>query len=105
MQRGSSWLRPKREIIAFRSPPDALCLSEDTAAQAGAKPVSSRKPYSWHGNIAVIAAGTGLGQAILYWDGEKHQPMATEGGHTDFAPQTIQQVEKHFNARLPASAA
>jgi glucokinase len=24
-------------------------------------------------------------------DGEKHQPMATEGGHTDFAPQTIQQ--------------
>jgi glucokinase len=44
-----------------------------------------------NGNIAVIAAGTGLGQAILYWDGEKHQPMATEGGHTDFAPQTIQQ--------------
>lgn len=44
-----------------------------------------------NGNIAVIAAGTGLGQAILYWDGEHHQPMATEGGHTDFAPQTTQQ--------------
>ena len=44
-----------------------------------------------NGNIAVIAAGTGLGQAILYWDGQKHQPMATEGGHTDFAPQTLQQ--------------
>lgn len=43
------------------------------------------------GNIAVIAAGTGLGEAILYWDGDNHQPMATEGGHCDFAPQTVQQ--------------
>jgi glucokinase len=43
------------------------------------------------GNIAVIAAGTGLGEAILYWDGENYHPMATEGGHCDFAPQTVQQ--------------
>ncbi|MDD2723790.1 MAG: glucokinase [Methylovulum sp.] len=43
------------------------------------------------GNIAVIAAGTGLGEAILYWDGNRHHPMATEGGHCDFAPQTEQQ--------------
>lgn len=40
------------------------------------------------GNIAVIAAGTGLGEAILYWDGEHHHPLASEGGHADFAPQT-----------------
>jgi glucokinase len=38
------------------------------------------------GNIAVIAAGTGLGEAILYWDGVRHHPIATEGGHADFAP-------------------
>jgi len=43
------------------------------------------------GNIAVIAAGTGLGEAILYWDGRHHHPIATEGGHCSFAPQTIQQ--------------
>ncbi len=43
------------------------------------------------GNIAVIAAGTGLGEAILYWDGNKHYPMATEGGHSDFAAQNTQQ--------------
>lgn len=43
------------------------------------------------GNIAVIAAGTGLGEAILYWDGQQHLPMATEGGHCSFAPQTRQQ--------------
>jgi glucokinase len=38
------------------------------------------------GNGAIIAAGTGLGQAGLFWDGERHRPFATEGGHTDFAP-------------------
>ncbi|MGZ8221503.1 MAG: glucokinase [Methylobacter sp.] len=43
------------------------------------------------GNIAVIAAGTGLGEAILYWDGNKHYPMATEGGHSDFAAQNARQ--------------
>lgn len=45
------------------------------------------------GNIAVIAAGTGLGEAILYFDGENFNPIGTEGGHTDFAPSTIQQDE------------
>lgn len=38
------------------------------------------------GNRAVIAAGTGLGQAFLFWDGTRHLPVATEGGHVDFAP-------------------
>jgi len=38
------------------------------------------------GNIAVIAAGTGLGEAALVWDGHGYLPMATEGGHADFAP-------------------
>jgi len=40
------------------------------------------------GNKAVIAAGTGLGQAGLTFDGVRHRPFACEGGHTDFAPQT-----------------
>lgn len=38
------------------------------------------------GNAAVIAAGTGLGEAGLYWDGEGHRPFATEGGHVSFSP-------------------
>lgn len=45
------------------------------------------------GNIAVIAAGTGLGEAILYWDGARHHSMATEGGHADFAPRSNLEVE------------
>jgi glucokinase len=38
------------------------------------------------GNICVVAAGTGLGEAGMYWDGQGHHPFATEGGHADFAP-------------------
>ncbi len=41
---------------------------------------------SGKGTIAILAAGTGLGEAILAWDGKQHVPLATEGGHTDFAP-------------------
>jgi glucokinase len=44
------------------------------------------------GNRAVIAAGTGLGEAGLYWDGATHRPFATEGGHADFAPQDELQI-------------
>lgn len=39
------------------------------------------------GNAAVIAAGTGLGEAGLFWDGSQHRPYASEGGHTSFSPQ------------------
>lgn len=38
------------------------------------------------GNAAVIAAGTGLGEAGLFWDGQRYQPFATEGGHASFSP-------------------
>ena len=38
------------------------------------------------GNVAIIAPGTGLGEAGLYWDGNAYHPFATEGGHCDFAP-------------------
>lgn len=40
------------------------------------------------GNRAVISAGTGLGEAGLFWDGKVHRPFACEGGHCDFAPCT-----------------
>lgn len=43
------------------------------------------------GNAAVCSAGTGLGEAGLYWDGGRHWPFACEGGHTDFAPLGEQQ--------------
>jgi len=38
------------------------------------------------GTKAVIAPGTGLGEAFLFWDGSQYRAHASEGGHTDFAP-------------------
>jgi glucokinase len=45
------------------------------------------------GNKAVIAAGTGLGEAGMYWDGRRHQVFACEGGHADFAPRNELEIE------------
>ena len=45
------------------------------------------------GNQAVIAPGTGLGEAGLFWDGSRHHVFACEGGHTDFGPQGDLQIE------------
>ena len=39
-----------------------------------------------HGTIAVIAAGTGLGEGGLVWNGVRYQALPSEGGHSDFAP-------------------
>ncbi len=45
------------------------------------------------GHIAVIAAGTGLGEALLYWDGDRHRAVASEGGHAGFAPRSEEEIE------------
>jgi glucokinase len=43
-------------------------------------------------NIAVIAAGTGLGEAVLYWDGRGHRAAPSEGGAADFAPRSDREI-------------
>ena len=45
------------------------------------------------GNMAIIAPGTGLGQAGLYWSTHNYYPFPTEGGHCDFAPRTDLDME------------
>lgn len=42
---------------------------------------------------ALLAAGTGLGEGILFWDGKRYRVVPSEGGHSDFAPSTDQQIE------------
>lgn len=65
-----------------------LFLGEDEMAVLNQGTGSERK-----GNIAVIAAGTGLGEGLLYWNGREHLPVASEGGHVDFAPQSDREIE------------
>ncbi len=45
------------------------------------------------GNMALIAAGTGLGEAIISLDRNSYHPLASEGGHGDFAPTTLLEIE------------
>ncbi|AUX43923.1 hypothetical protein SOCE26_053790 [Sorangium cellulosum] len=61
--------------------------------RAAISPLTERRPRLKGGNLAVIAAGTGLGEARLIWDGARHLTLPTEGGHTDFAPRSALEVE------------
>jgi glucokinase len=45
------------------------------------------------GNKAIISAGTGLGEAGMFWDGQNHRPFESEGGHADFAPRNHLEME------------
>jgi glucokinase len=45
------------------------------------------------GTIAVIAPGTGLGEALLLHDGDRYRALPTEAGHADFAPGTEQEID------------
>lgn len=77
-----------------------VCLLNDLEAVAWGIPALGPEDFAilqqgeegTQGNACVIAAGTGLGQAGLFWDGRQHHPFATEGGHSDFAPETAQEV-------------
>ena len=62
----------------------------------------SRPPL--RGHVAVIAAGTGLGEAMLFFDGKEHHPVASEGGHADFAAQTDREIAllRHLRERFGA---
>jgi len=78
----SAWLLNDLEAqahgIAALEPDDLVMLHEGDADSIG--------------NAALIAAGTGLGQAGLYWDGQAHRPFACEGGHTSFSPRSEQEI-------------
>jgi len=45
------------------------------------------------GNVGILAPGTGLGEAGLFWDGEALRPFSTEGGHSEFSPRNKLEVE------------
>jgi len=65
--------------IPVLSPDEMITLSEGVPGQVG--------------NGALIAAGTGLGEAALHWEGKDHRPVASEGGHGDFAPRNELEIE------------
>ena len=90
-----NWLIDAQELQRQFNTPKVKLLNDMQAMALGMLQLSEEdllelnpQAQARTGNIGVIAAGTGLGEAILYWDGLQHCAMATEGGHCDFAPQT-----------------
>ncbi len=78
--------------IAELSADQMVILSEGDAGQMG--------------NRALIAAGTGLGEGFLVWDGHHHIPYPSEGGHADYAPRNedefdlLRFLRQKYNGRV-----
>jgi len=78
--------------VAELGPDQIYTLSEGDASQIG--------------NRGLIAAGTGLGEGILAWNGRTHVPYPSEGGHTDFGPRNETEIEllrflqRKYNGRI-----
>jgi len=79
------WLLNDLETTGWGLP--ALGESEQRTLQRGT---------AARGNRALIAAGTGLGEGVLVWDGETHRPTPSEGGHCDFGPRDAVEDELHL---------
>lgn len=71
------------EAMAYAVP--VLDGDELTPLQAGAR--------QRDGNIGLVAAGTGLGGALLHRVGSRYIPVASEIGHSDFAARTDRELE------------
>jgi glucokinase len=85
----------------------AAWLLNDLVATAAAVPhldtadvvtLNAGKPVAG-GTIAVIAPGTGLGEAFLTWDGHRYRAYASEGGHASFGPATPDEAALYLFVR------
>jgi glucokinase len=89
------WVVVQAELAAAMNiAPNRVRLLNDLEATATAVPrlvandlhtLNAGQPIE-HASIAVIAPGTGLGEAYLTWDGKQYRAYPSEGGHADFAP-------------------
>lgn len=89
------WQLDGDALAAALGLPRGYLINDLEAAAWGIEQVPAQGLYSLQhgqpaarGNRAVIAAGTGLGEAGLVWCGDGYRPFATEGSHGDYAPET-----------------
>ena len=93
-----SWSLSVAELQTFTQVPAVYLLNDLEATAWGIRFASDEQFLDINpeatvkqGNIAILSAGTGLGEAMLIREGEHVIAVATEGGHTDFAPQNAEQ--------------
>ncbi len=81
----------KLKAVALINDLEATAYGIETLPASAFATLQTGRPQP-RGTIAVIAAGTGLGEGALVWDGARYRAIPTEGGHADFAPRTEQEI-------------
>jgi len=107
------WTLDSRELAAGLGVQHVFLINDLEANGYGIAELTSDQIYtlsegdaSQIGNRALIAAGTGLGEGILAWNGRIHVPYPSEGGHVDYAPRNEDEIDllrflkQKYNGRI-----
>ena len=94
------WIMDEREIatalglqsVRLFNDIEAVAYAVPSLGDEDVETLNAGDPQE-HGNRAIIAPGTGLGQAFLVRGGNRYLPIASEGGHADFAPGNDMEAE------------
>ncbi len=96
------WYVDANEIAAATGINQVILLNDLEATAYGVAGLEEKDYSVLHegdadegGNISILAPGTGLGEAGLFWDGQKYHPFATEGGHCDFSCRSEDDLQLH----------
>lgn len=99
----------KTARLKRRLPTDKVELINDLVANAYGLHVLEKRDLALlspgrrgTGNAALLSAGTGLGAAVLFWNGKDHVPMPSEGGHVEFGPRNRIELDllEHLRERF-----
>jgi glucokinase len=107
------WTLDSRQLAASLAIQHVFLINDLEANGYGVAELSADQIYTLSegdagqiGNRALIAAGTGLGEGLLAWNGRIHVPYPSEGGHTDFGPRNEEEIEllrflqQKYNGRI-----
>jgi glucokinase len=104
------WMIDERDLATALGIPTVALINDLRAAAYGMlylaptdfEILRAGKTPAIDATIGVIAPGTGLGEALLYWDGAEYCAIPSEGGHADFAPQDDQEFAlfRHLEKRF-----
>ena len=93
------WTLDARELARSLAIEHIFLINDLEANGYGISELAPESVFTLHagdaaavGHRGLIAAGTGLGEALLIWDGKAHRPIASEGGHCDFAARTDREI-------------
>jgi len=93
------WTLDTRDLVKSLSIPHISLINDLEANGYGIPELAPESIFTLHagdpnatGNAGLMSAGTGLGEALLIWDGKKHRPIPSEGGHCDFAARSNREI-------------